>query len=67
MNIPPKIQSAIERLNVELDYIQEKTQYGLAVLKPILDIFPNNNLLVQFYGYLNNSLFLINIYIVIEL
>ena len=62
MSIPPEIQFTIERLNAELDYIQEKTQHGLAILRPLIDRFPNNNLLVQFYGYLNNSLFLVDVY-----
>ena len=56
MSIPPEIQFTIERLNPELDYIQEQTQYGLAILRPLIAQFPNNNFLIQFYGYLNNSL-----------
>ncbi|MBE9045030.1 restriction endonuclease subunit S [Pleurocapsales cyanobacterium LEGE 10410] len=72
MSIPPEIQSTIERLNFELDYIQQQIKHGLAILRPLLDRFPNNNLLVQFYGYLNNSLFLVDVYkrriqIIIEL
>ncbi len=72
MSIPPEIQSTIDKLNVELDYIQEQTRHGLAILRPLLDRFPNNNLLVQFYGYLNNSLFVVDVYkrriqIIIEL
>ena len=62
MSISPEIQSTIERLNLELDYIQEQTQTGLSILRPLLDRFPNNNLLVQFYAYLNNSLFLVDVY-----
>ena len=62
MNIPPEIQFTIEKLNTELNYIQQQTQQGLVILRPSLDRFPNNNLLVQFYGYLNNSLFLVDIY-----
>ena len=62
MSIPPEIQSTIERLNAELDYIQEQTQHGLTILRPLIAQFPNNNLLVQFYGYLNNSLFLVDVY-----
>ena len=62
MSIPPEIQSTIERLNIELDYLQQQTQHGLAILRPLLDQFPNNNLLVQFYGYLNNSLFVVDVY-----
>lgn len=62
MSIPPEIQSTIERLNVELDYIQEQTQHGLTILRSLLNQFPNNNLLVQFYAYLNNSLFLVDVY-----
>ncbi|VEP18751.1 Restriction endonuclease subunit S [Hyella patelloides LEGE 07179] len=72
MGIPSEIQYIIERLNIELDYIQEQTQHGLGILKPLLNRFPNNNLLVQFYGYLNNSLFVVDVYkrriqIIIEL
>lgn len=62
MSIPPEIQATIEKLNTELNYIQEKTQHGLAILRPLLDRFPNNNLLVQFYSYLNNSLFVVDVY-----
>jgi hypothetical protein len=62
MSIPPEIQFTIGRLNAELDYIQQQTRHGLAILRPLLDQFPNNNLLVQFYGYLNNSLFLVDVY-----
>ena len=62
MSIPPEIQSTIEKLNTELNYIQQQTQHGLAKLRPLLDRFPNNNLLVQFYGYLNNSLFVVDVY-----
>ena len=62
MSIPPEIQFTIKSLNAELDYIQEQTQHGLAILKPLIARFSNNNLLVQFYGYLNNSLFLVNVY-----
>ena len=62
MSIPPEIQSTIEQINTELNYIQQHTQHGLDLLRPLLDRFPNNNLLVQFYGYLNNSLFAVDIY-----
>ena len=54
MSIPLEIQSTIEKLNTELNYIRQQTQHGLTILRPLLDRFPNNNLLVQFYGYLNN-------------
>ena len=62
MSIPLEIQSTIERLNTELIYIREQTQYGLTILRPLLNSFPNNDLLTQFYGFLNNSLFLVDIY-----
>lgn len=62
MSIPPEIRSTIEKLDIELNYIQEQTQHGLAILRPLLDKFPNNNLLVQFYGSLNNSLFVVDVY-----
>jgi hypothetical protein len=62
MSIPPEIHSSIERLNTELDYIREQTQHGLAILRPLIDRFPNNNLVVQFYSYLNNSLFVVDVY-----
>ena len=62
MTRPPETRSTIEKLNTELNYIKEQTQHGLAILRPLLDRFPNNNLLVQFYGYLNNSLFIVDVY-----
>ena len=34
MSIPLEIQSTIERLNAELDYIKEQTQHGLTILRP---------------------------------
>jgi hypothetical protein len=62
MSISPEIHSSIERLNTELDYLREQTQHGLGILRPLIDQFPNNNLVVQFYGYLNNSLFMVDVY-----
>ena len=47
MSIPLELQSTIERLNAELNYIKEQTQHGLTILRPLIDRFPNNNLLVQ--------------------
>jgi GTP1/Obg family GTP-binding protein len=62
MSIPSEILSTIERLKIELNYIEEQTQHALNLLRPLIEQFPNNDLLVQFYGYLNNSLFLVDIY-----
>jgi division protein CdvB (Snf7/Vps24/ESCRT-III family) len=62
MAIPIEIQNTIERLNQELNQIEKKAQQGLNLLQPLINLFPNNNLLVQFYSYLNNALFLVQIY-----
>jgi len=60
--MPPKISDIINRLNQELTEIEANATRGLNILRPLLEMFPNNDIMVQFYIYLNNSLFLVEIY-----
>ncbi|MEY4520685.1 MAG: hypothetical protein RLZZ499_3285 [Cyanobacteriota bacterium] len=45
MSIPSEILSTIERLKIELNYIEEQTQHALNLLRPLIEQFPNNDLL----------------------
>ena len=58
MAIPPEISNILLRLNQELTTIEENATRGLSILGAALDIFPNNNILVQFFASLNNILFM---------
>jgi GTP1/Obg family GTP-binding protein len=62
MDIPASLQAIIDRLKQELHEIETSTQHGLEILKQLLEMFPNNDILVQFYSYLSNALFLVDIY-----
>jgi predicted transcriptional regulator len=62
MDIPVSLQAIIDRLKQELHEIETSTQHGLEILKQLLEMFPNNDILVQFYSYLSNALFLVDIY-----
>ncbi len=62
MAIPLEIQALIGRLTQEVDLIEQQASRGLSLLRPALAIFPNNDILVQFFAYLNNAVFLVEIY-----
>lgn len=62
MAIPLEIQALIGRLTQEVDLIEQQALRGLSLLRPALAIFPNNDILVQFFAYLNNAVFLVEIY-----
>lgn len=58
MAIPPELQSHIDRLNQELDFIEPRISNGLNILRRVLSRFPENVILVQYFAYLNTiSLF----------
>lgn len=59
MNIPPNIAALIERLNQQLERIESEVDEGINLVRLPLSRFPENTLLVQFFAYLNNILFLI--------
>lgn len=57
MPIPPPIQNLIERLNLELDETEQDVTEGLNILNPIMERFPNNASLIQFFAYFQTTLF----------
>jgi hypothetical protein len=62
MAIPPEISNIIARLNQELTTIEQDATRGMSLLNSALDLFPNNNILVQFFAFLNNILFMADSY-----
>ncbi len=62
MTIPSDLQSLFSRLNDELRLLEQIATDGLNKLRPILNNFPNNDILVSFFGSLNNVLFLVEVY-----
>jgi hypothetical protein len=62
MNIPPDITDLIERLNRELALTEREVNEGINLVRLPLSLFPENTLLVQFFAYLNNVVFLVENY-----
>lgn len=62
MAIPPDLQSTIDRLDDELRQLDRLTLEGIQKLRPILDNFPNSDLLVSFFASFNNVVFLVQLY-----
>jgi hypothetical protein len=62
MNIPPDITDVIERLNQELEQTEREINEGINLVRLPLSRFPENTLLVQFFAYLNNVIFLVENY-----
>jgi hypothetical protein len=62
MNIPPDITDLIERLNQELEQTEREVNEGINLVRLPLSRFPENPLLVQFFAYLNNVIFLVENY-----
>jgi len=54
MAIPSKITALIERLNQELDQLEQEATEGLNLVRLKLLSFPDNALLIQLFAYLNN-------------
>lgn len=59
MPIPPEIQPLIERLNQELDGVQQEATEGLNLARPLLFRFPDNAILIQIFAFLNNAIFFV--------
>lgn len=62
MPIPLELLVLINRLNQELDQIQQDVQQGLQPLRSILDRFPNNVVLIQLFAGLNSLQMFASIY-----
>lgn len=56
MTIPSNINSIVESLNQELDEIERIATVGQIIARQILDKFPNNARLVQFFATFSNTL-----------
>ena len=61
MPIPPEIQSLVERLNLELETIEQEANEGLSLVQPVLSTFPDNVRLIQFVALFNNGLLFVEI------
>ncbi len=61
MTIPSEIAVLVERLNRELNEIEQVATEGLRLANLILESFPNNFVIVQLFGFLNSSLFFVGI------
>lgn len=60
MPIPSEIVVLIDRLNQELNETEQELTRGLNRVRPLLSIFPDNNLLMSYFSYFNNVLFFID-------
>jgi len=60
MTIPSEIIALIDRLHQELNETEQELIRGLNRVRPLLSIFPDNNLLMGYFSYFNNVLFFID-------
>lgn len=60
MQIPPEIDTLLERLNQELNQVEQEATAGLNLARYILERFPNNATLIQFFAYLNSARLLVD-------
>lgn len=56
MPIPSELQTLVNRLNQELDEIEQDSTIALHLVRQRLSLFPTNEILIQFFGALNNIL-----------
>jgi hypothetical protein len=61
MTIPSEIAVLVERLDRELNEIEQAATEGLRLANLVLESFPNNFAVVQLFGFLTSSLFFVNI------
>ncbi len=61
MSISPEIKTLIDRLEQELQEIEEDVKEGLNIIQPIISRFPNNVVLIQFFASLSNNLLYVEI------
>lgn len=60
MSIPPKIAILAQRLERELNDLEEIAAEGVRFANLVLEKFPNNFIVVQLFAFLNSSLFFVN-------
>jgi len=61
MPIPSEIQALVDRLNQELDETEQDSTIALHLVRQRLSLFPTNEILIQFFGGLNNILLFVEI------
>ena len=61
MAIPLEISRLIDRLNNELNEIEQEANQGLTIVRMWLDRFPDNLSLIQLFGSFNNYLMFVEI------
>ncbi|MGK7944956.1 MAG: restriction endonuclease subunit S [Microcystaceae cyanobacterium] len=62
MSITPEIKNLINRLQQELNELEQKTATGIDLVRMPLSQFPENTILVQFFAYLSNVIFFVSTY-----
>lgn len=62
MSLRSEIKELINRLNQELNQLEQNTAEALNLVRLPLAQFPENTLLIQFFAYLSNILFFIEQY-----
>ena len=61
MTIPSEINFIVENLNRELDEVEQQAIEGQDIARMILDKFPNNAMLVQFFATFSNALLFVEV------
>ena len=61
MSIPPESELIVKNLNRELDEIEQQAIEGQNLARIVLDKFPNNARLVQFFATFSNSLLFVEV------
>ncbi len=59
MSITPEIQALVDRLNQELDEIEQQTIVGENILRQLMSVFSNNASLIQFFAYFQTTRFFV--------
>ena len=61
MTVPPEINSLVENLDRQLEEINREATIGQNLARIILDRFPNNASLVQFFATFSNALLFVEV------
>jgi hypothetical protein len=60
MTIPDEISSLIDRIDRELYQTEQSATQGLNLVRQILENFPDNAILIQFFAYLGSVIAILN-------